>query len=41
MSLCFSLQLKRTATADQAPTTAVAVRQIETVTGQPKGTDSP
>lgn len=31
---------KQTATADQPPTTAVAVRQIDTVTGQPKGTNS-
>lgn len=31
---------KQTATADQAPTAAVAVPQIDTVTGQPKGTNS-
>lgn len=34
------LPSKQTATADQAPTAAIVVRQIETMTGQPKGTNS-
>lgn len=39
VSLCLSLSpSKHTGTADQTPTAAVVVRQIETMTGQPKGT---